>query len=237
LKEAFGQLGAGQQGGFGLWLVDSVSGWLFYLKTLFWGMGPILLALGGVGVLRRFYLSIKAHDRQSILLLSFPVIYYLAMGATRHYFARYAIPLVPFLALFAAEEIEVVARWLGAGRLRRQQVYAALLIVGALTMPLLASIRHDILLTRTDTRTLAKEWIEANVPANARIAVDWPVHGPPLSTAEIAVPRSTNVYDVQAIGGTGLADHSLEWYREQGFDYLIASSHISSSCSNPKPMS
>jgi hypothetical protein len=31
---------------------------------------------------------------------------------------------------------------------------------------------------------------------------------------------------VQYIGGSGLSDHPLEWYRQQGFDYLITSSFI-----------
>ena len=40
------------------------------------------------------------------------------------------------------------------------------------------------------------------------------------------MPDSTRVYDVLAVGGTGLADYPIEWYREQRFDYLVASSYI-----------
>jgi len=103
---------------------------------------------------------------------------------------------------------------------------AALLTVGAIAQPLSQSVRHDLLLTRQDTRTLAKQWIEDNIPEGVKIAVDWPTHGPPLSTLERAVPHSDKVYDVTAVRGSGLADHPVTWYREQGFDYLIASSFI-----------
>ena len=164
----------------------------------------------------------------SILLLSFPLTYYLLMGTTRHYFARYALPLVPFMALFAAEAIMTAWAWVTVRRTRLGWGVAALLAVAAIAQPLAQSIRHDVLLTRQDTRTVAKQWIEANIPQGVKIAVDWPVHGPPLSTPERQVPRSGKVYNVLVMGtdGTGLSDQPIEWYREQDYDYLIASSFI-----------
>jgi hypothetical protein len=84
-----------------------------------------------------------------------------------------------------------------------------------------------VLLTQIDTRTLAKQWIEANLPAGTKIAADWPIHTPFLSTANsISTTQSAKVYDVDYVGGTGLSDHTLDWYRQQGFQYLIASSFI-----------
>jgi hypothetical protein len=76
------------------------------------------------------------------------------------------------------------------------------------------------------TRTLAKAWIEQNIPAGAKIAVDWPVHGPPLATPEFDAPNSRHRYNVSVIGRTGLAEHPIAWRREQGFEYLIASSFV-----------
>ena len=100
------------------------------------------------------------------------------------------------------------------------------LITGAVVQPLVKSIRHDVLLTRHDTRTLAKEWIENHIPAEAKVAVEWPTFGPPLSTPDELTPFSHRVYLVDVIGGTGLSRHPVVWYREQGFDYLISSSFI-----------
>jgi len=226
LNEALGQYGAGQAGGFEIWQVDTLPGWLFYGKTLSYGVGVVLLALAIAGGLCRLILVVKMGDKMSILLLSFPLTYYLLMGSTRHYFARYALTLVPFVALFAAEAITTTAAWVGARRTRLMWGLAALLTVGAIAQPLAQSVRHDLLLTRQDTRTLAKQWIEATIPEGTKIAVDWPVHGPPLSTPERPVPYSNKVYDVATGRGTGLSDHPVAWYREQGYDYLIASSFI-----------
>lgn len=226
LNEVLGQYGAGQAGGFEIWQVDTLPGWLFYGKTLLYGVGVVLLALGIAGGLRRLISVVKTGDKMSVLLLSFPLTYYMLMGSTRHYFARYALPLVPFMALFAAEAIVTVWAWGAARRTRLGWCLAALLVVAAIAQPLAQSIRHDLLLTRQDTRTPAKQWIEATIPGGAKIAIDWPVYGPPLSTPERVVPYSNKVYDVTILRGTGLSDRPVAWYREQGFDYLIASSFI-----------
>lgn len=226
-QEAEGQYGSGSTGGFGFWQVDTLPGWLFYLKTLLYGVGVILLALGIAGAVRRAILSVKQKDRFSILLLIFPVTYYLLMGSTRHYFARYTLPLIPFLALFAAEIVLAWRRWLQSRWPQRNWSGAAIgLLVAALIQPTAYSIRHDVLLLRQDTRTAAKTWIEANLPEGTKIAVDWETYGPPLSTPAAPLPDSTKVYDVVPIGGTGLAAHSLTWYEESNFDYLIATSFI-----------
>ncbi len=227
LREVFDQLGADQSGGFEIWRVDSLPGWFFYIKTLGYGLGVLMGGLALIGVTRRLWLVVRYRDRLGCLLLAFPVAYFLVMGATRHYFARYALPLAPFAAVFAADAI----LWL-TGRLARRNhssvwVATTVLVLAAVSQPLASSVRYDWLLTQVDTRTLAKEWIEANVPAGAKIAVDWPTHGPPLATPERPTPYADRVYDVTLVGGAGLADHPLAWYREHGFDYLIASSFIS----------
>ncbi len=226
LREAINQQKAGEAGGFGIWQVDTLSGWLFYGKMLLNGMGLILVILGLIGGLRQLALAVKKSDGLRALVLSFPLTYFALMGTTNHYFARYALPLMPFVALFAAEMLIALVTCFGARWNGRARGLAVALAAIALAQPLAYSVRHDLLLTRQDTRTLAKEWIELHIPAGAKIAVDWPVHGPPLSTPERTVSGGRNIYDVLDIGGTGLFEHPLEWYYENGFDYLIATSFI-----------
>ena len=223
---AFREWQSGSTGGFGLWQIDTVSGWVFYLKTLGWGMGVPLLTLGIAGVLHRIFKAVTRRDWMSLLLLAFLMTYYLFMGVTRHYFARYAVPLVPFVALFAGEAL---TDGIAAIRGRRPALEWGVLIIatiGFIILPLSRSIRSDHLLTVEDTRVVAKKWVETNVPDGAKIAIDWVTYGPPLSTLERSVPHSNRVYDATSIGGTGLADRPITWYREQGFEYLIASSFI-----------
>ncbi len=227
LQEASGQYGSGQSGGFDRWQVDVLPGWLFYGKTLLYGFGLVPLALSLVGIGRRVFMAVAHKDRQSVLLLIFPLLYYLLMGSTYHYFARYSLPLFPFLAFFAAEMIYVIVDRLADQRPGRRWGWILVaLLVTTLAQPVVASLRHNHLLTQQDTRTEALGWIEANISEGAKLAVDWETHVPPLSTADKAMPNSQKAYDVAIIGGSGLAEHSIDWYREQGFDYLIATSFI-----------
>ena len=208
---------AGQEGGFWTWQIDTVPGWLFYVKVLYYGWGGVLLGLASVGFLRRLVRAIAHGDRMSILLLSFPLFYYASMGSTRHYFARYALPLLPFGAVFGAEALVVVSAWVRRRRVRWGRRLAMALAIAAIAQPLACDVQHDVVLTRQDTRTLAKEWTETHIPPGAKIATDWPVYEPPLSR---------EIYEVDTRGGEGLSGRPLAWYREQGFDYLIASSFI-----------
>jgi hypothetical protein len=227
INEALGLAAAGRAGGFIIWEVDTLPGWLFYGKALLIGVGSSLLILGVAGMLRRLLRSMQTFDKVSILLVLFPLTYYLLMGSTRNYFSRYALPLIPFVVLFAAEMIATGVTWaLVRGQRRLGGALGVALVVGALAEPLANTIRHDVLLTREDTRTLAKQWIETNLPAGSRVAVDWPTHSPPLSTLERAVPDSVRVYEVMVVGRVGLSDHPLDWYQNEKFDYLVSSSFV-----------
>jgi hypothetical protein len=95
-----------------------------------------------------------------------------------------------------------------------------------LALPAARLVRHDDLMTRTDTRTLGKAWIEARVPDGTSIAIEWPAHAPPLSGPGDPEPDSTRTYDVTALRGVGLQAHPASWYREQGIEYLVATSFI-----------
>jgi hypothetical protein len=226
LEYALRELRSGEAGGFGIWQIDTVPGYIFYLKTLWYGIGGFLLVFGVVGVFRRLYLAWGFRDKASILLLAFPLSYFIIMGATRHYFARYALPLIPFLVLFAAEVSILLATWIENRWGYRRAISLTLIILVVSIQPLLNSIRYDFLLTRSDTRTIAKEWIENNIPAGAKIAIDWPIHGPPLVDSNQEESSLQTTYHITEVGDIGLFKHSLAYYHLEGYDYLIASSYI-----------
>lgn len=211
---------AGKQG-FDGWQIDPAGGYIFYLKTLVWGLGwPLfLLALLGLAA------AAIRHSPKDIVILSLPVAIYLVAGQQQMFFARFFLPAVPALLVLGASLLEkLVISWT-----LRPKARTLGLILGALIIsgwPLVSSIRFDYLLTRTDTRTVAKDWIESSIPAGAKIAVDWPWHGPPLSSPERQFPQSLRTYDLTIVGKSGLAEHPAVWYRQNGYDYLIASSFI-----------
>jgi len=218
LSQAFAQTGGGFEG----WLLDPLPAWRFFLRALEWSFGlPLLvLALGGVG------LVLVRRRRGQLTVLAAALGFYLSISIPTTYFARYSLPLLPLVAVLAGggalAALDLVRKRWGA----RAYAIGIVLILGGAAIPAVRLARHDYLLTQQDTRTIAVAWIEAHIPAGTKLAVDWPVHGPPLSVPGDPEPATSKVYDVSYLGGKGLSDHTLGWYREQGFDYLITSSFI-----------
>lgn len=222
VKDVYEALYLPGRSGFEGWLIDPAGGYVFYPKTLVWGLGWPLFAAVIVGLLA----AVLRHFPKDVVILSLPIAIFLIAGRQEMFFARFILPAVPALLILAAAVAEKVVSTLFV-RTRAAAVATAVLTLLLVTPSLLSDVRFDHLLSQTDTRTLAKEWVEANVPVGSKIALDWQTHGPPLAAGDRAVPGAHREFDVHIVGGTGLSEHSTAWYRENGFDYLISSSFIS----------
>ena len=147
------------------------SGYRYYAWSLTWGFGvaPLLLCVaGGVRMLLR--------DRwQFLVLVPAPLIFLLYVGSQGRYFARYGMPVYPVLALIAAAG----AVWLGAlvldrlrasGRLRT--ALAGVAVLAVLAQGLVLVLHNNVVLTREDTRSEARDWMVENIPARTTIVVE-----------------------------------------------------------------
>jgi 4-amino-4-deoxy-L-arabinose transferase-like glycosyltransferase len=213
-----GQLSSRGVVGFKGLQLDQAAGWLFYLKVLNWGLGLPLLLVSLAGLA----LALWRRRPADLVLLTFPLFLYTYLGGQLLIFARFIIPAVPTLVVLAAEVVEATAaRLLSSSESRRLATVAAGAAV-LLVIPTANSLRHDLLLTRDDTRTLAKAWIEANIPAGTRLIVQ--SNGPELSGGDYLAPRSRRSYDLTVVGTTSLEKKALDTYRQQGFAYVVVSS-------------
>jgi len=221
IRDAYQALYLAGQYGFDGWRIDPAGGFIFYLKTLSWGLGLGLLICASIGVAFALIRRLPS----DIILATFILASYVFWGRQQMYFARFIIPLIAPLLVLAAALVEKIAQKLVPVSGKTNLVTG---IIAALLMlqPLAWSLRLDYLWTQTDTRTEARQWIEQHLPADARIAVDWRTHAPPLSTEDQPAVALRHEYNVLIVGSAGLAEHPLTWYREQGFDYLITSSFI-----------
>lgn len=202
--------------------IDAAPAWLYYLRTLTWGMGWALVALVILGL--AFVLSRRMLE--GWIVLCFVAAYYVFLARAAYYASRYLVPVLPVSCTFAS--LGLCALMVPA-RLHRQKLAVLACGVGAvlaIAQPIAFAVRHDVLLTRTDTRTVAKEWIESNIPPGTKIAVDWPVHSPPLRTMGDVFPLADPQYDVIIVYGIGLPEHSLTYYRDAGVRYIVLSSYI-----------
>jgi hypothetical protein len=156
---------------------DDTNGWFYYLWTMFWGFGavPLLLALAGaVTALRRDW-------RRSLPLVVFGLIVFLFMGKQLRFYARWMMPVYPVLAIFTGVAVLEIARWLTPKFAREagaSPAWAAVAVMAvALVGPMVHVIHNDLVLSRTDTRQLAKQWLLEHVPRGEKIAFD--LLGPP----------------------------------------------------------
>jgi hypothetical protein len=144
-------------------------GWFVHLSSsLRYGMGVPQLVVGIAGLV----LYVWRDPRAGVLFCVFPVIYYALIGGGQTAFARYILPVIPFLCLAAAYLVVEVGRGLAnaVGRSRAAAALAWCLGVAVSLPSLLATIQSDHLLAQQDSRLLAAEWILAHYPNGTTIA-------------------------------------------------------------------
>ena len=152
------------------------------------GWPAFLLALVGVG---------RACWRRrpvDLVLLAFLVPAFASMAGITWVLPRYPVPLLPALAIFAAE----AGVGLLAGRLRW---WGWAVVLAALAVPPLARIvAYDRLASRPDTRLVAAEWIASHLPEHARVAV-CRGYGAPVVNSEPGAGRVFDRVDSAALHG------------------------------------
>lgn len=155
-----------------------MTAYLFHLLHSFpegMGLPLFLLALAGVA------LALLRHGRRELILLAFPLPYFLVIGSWSSRFERYTLPLLPFLALLAALCLVALAGWardrgvrlLGRSAASVRPGLGVTVVAVLLVAPEAARIVDwHLLIARPDTRVVAGEWIEREIPNGARIAME-----------------------------------------------------------------
>ncbi len=141
-----------------------------------WGMGvPLgLAALGGLA-LAALELPKWRRFRWHLLLTAWSVLCLLYFGGQFAKFLRYLVPVYPALAVLAA--YAVARLWERSGQLRLAgtpvlRLLAGLAIVAGLGYTAWYAVAFTTLYLRPHSRVLASEWIYANVPPGATLAVE-----------------------------------------------------------------
>ena len=148
--------------------MDLGNGWLYHLTfSLRYGMGLPLLVTGLAGSAVLLWME----PRTGLLLLSFPLAYYVVAGGVRLLFVRYAMPIVPFLCVTAAYLVCVSTSWIASRVWHRAEPRPVLsgALAGALALVLVWSsvIRvaaFDRIMSATDNRVVVAQWFFDHVP-------------------------------------------------------------------------
>jgi 4-amino-4-deoxy-L-arabinose transferase-like glycosyltransferase len=191
--------------------------WLFYLKYGFReniGLLSQILVIGGVAF------SLIKHRKKDIILLSIPLVLFFIIGGWKAMAVRYLLPLTPFLILIASVFLDSILCRIESGLAKSpssslirlgQKGWISVLIILIFILPSVVKvIRFDLTLTQTDTRTVARDWIEENLPAGSYLAKE--MYGPPISEEKY------NVHYRHALGQV-----SLEYLSNRNVEFVIIS--------------
>ena len=144
------------------------SGVFYYLWSFTWGLGwiPLLAAVAAIPLLWR--------DERRLIWVLVPatVLFVAFMGTQERYFGRWLIPVFPFVCLLAAyAAIELADR---AGRLvpRLRPTFLALAAVLLCGQGLVYALHIGQVLSREDTRNMAREWMVDHVPPDTKVVVE-----------------------------------------------------------------
>ncbi|HEY2432460.1 MAG TPA: glycosyltransferase family 39 protein [Vicinamibacterales bacterium] len=141
---------------------DVASPHLFWFTNLlWWGLGPAFELAGLAGVVWLFWKK----ERGAAVGAAFTVAYVLVAGRTITPFARYAVPLVPALAIAAG----VLGSDLVAAPRRRLGLAVNWIVVG--TTALWAAAYLHVFVA-PDARLTASAWVLHHVPLGAKVLIE-----------------------------------------------------------------
>jgi hypothetical protein len=155
--DALGKLGLTQR-----------SGTAYYLWTFTWGLGfvPAFAAVAGAGLL-------AFRDRGALAVLApAPLLFVIFMGSQSRFFGRWLMPVLPIVCILGAYLVVRAADALGARRPALRPALLALGVVALCGQGLVYSLHEGLVLSRPDTRNLARDWMVAHVPSHSRIVVE-----------------------------------------------------------------
>jgi hypothetical protein len=151
---------------------NDLVGFLAYPLYYFRSMGLVISIL----TILAFAYSLYKLNKKRLVLLCFIASFYILMGASKNLVvAYYMIPVVPAIYLLIGDFLsDSIAKLSSAiPILRRRLSFVLILIVTiGLINPAVNVAQHEFSLAGKNTRYLAKDWIEANIPAGSKILMD-----------------------------------------------------------------
>jgi hypothetical protein len=177
--DAAGKLGLTQKNGF-----------LYYLWSFGWGLGwvPLFFAVGGA--VRLWF------DERRLFWVLVPavVLFVLFMGSQERYFGRWLMPVFPFVCILAAYAAFELVDWSERYSTALKPTFVVAAVVALCAQGFVYSLHSGLVMSREDTRNLAREWMVAHIPLGEKIVVEPVV--PDLWAQDIGdpTPLTTNGY-------------------------------------------
>jgi len=187
---------------------------LWYYLDYLWRVEGAIALIAALELIR----CLRARDRAGLLVFGFSVPFFVLISLATARNPRTVLPVMPFFILSSAAWLtQLAARLVDGLPDNRKRVAGGLIVAGValatLWTPTVKTVQATAILLGTDSREMARMWIEANVETGSRLAVE----------AYSPYPDPTR-YDVQGFVRAIL--QTPDWYIDNGFDYLIFSENM-----------
>lgn len=161
--------------------------WLFYLDALAEGVGIGIAICGALGLVAALF----RRNRAIVVLSTFVLVFYVVISMSRDpnlVYGRYILPMIPAGVVLAGYAIVKLVALLRLPRVYESVAITVVLL--ALTYPSVTrSVTFGDVHSRKDTRTLAKEWIDANIPPGSKVFME----GNPEENSQLTIPLESTV--------------------------------------------
>ena len=136
------------------------TNYLFQIKNLFWQIGFVnIVAIPSVFFV--IYKMVKERNKEYLVLLSFPVAYFLYVGSWHTKFIRYMLPILPFLAIFSSYTLWQIKR--------KYANLGTALITFFVVVTAVWGLSFFAIYLKPQSRIAASEWVYTNIPKGSVI--------------------------------------------------------------------
>jgi hypothetical protein len=144
------------------------NGYLYYVWSFGWGLGwvPLFAAVGGA--VRLWF------DERRLFWAIVPavVLFVLFMGSQERYFGRWLMPVFPLVCILAAYAAFELVDWSERYSSLLKPTFVVAAVVALCAQGFVYSLHSGLVMSREDTRNLAREWMVAHIPLGEKIVVE-----------------------------------------------------------------
>lgn len=200
--------------------MPGLSNYLWYLReSATVGMGGLFFSL--FAAIGGCLLLLKKSKRRYIFFL-FPVLFFLLIGCGKLKFDLWFIQVLPFEAiLFAFGFYTVSKSYISAKRAALGKRFFSVIFAAGLIYASLSAITFDFreafIVAGKDLRTIAREWIDDNLPAGSTIAYE--ADAPHLHVK----PKKDFIL---VYTGIRVVCRPMAYYRRHSVDYVVITSYM-----------
>src|SRR3989344_280196 len=134
---------------------------VFQVFNVLFYLAPFIFILSLFGYLFLFFQNKRIFSLLIFIPLISPFLYYFLF----HFEPRYILLFLPVLAIAAGFGLDRIINFLRI----KSNIIAGLISLIVIFLPLKNAVMFDKIISQTDTRNLAKNWIEENLPAGSKI--------------------------------------------------------------------